>query len=137
MPLTIVIADDHPDYRTLVRLLVGALSDVLVVGEAADGPEALALVLRECPDLVIADMVMPRLNGVELTTRIKQERPQTKVILMSAYTQETYRRAAAVSGADAFVYKQAISGDLPALIAKVGGRPLAGDRGLVPPSADG
>jgi len=137
VPLTIVIADDYPDYRTLVRLLVGPLSDAVVVGEAADGNEALALVLLERPALVIADMVMPRLNGIELTRRIKQELPQTKVILMSAYTQQTYRRVAAESGADGFVYKRAISTDLLPMMAEVIGRPLAGDQGLVPPSADG
>lgn len=82
-------------------------------------------------------MVMPRLNGIELTRRIKQEPPQTKVILMSAYTQQTYRRVAAESGADGFVYKQAIRTDLLPMMAAVIGRPLGGDRGLVPPSADG
>ena len=86
------------------------------MGEAASGEEALAVVLRERPDVVIADLMMPRLNGLELTRRIKQDRPQTKILLMSAYTEDTYRRIASVSGADGFVNKHLIhTGLLPAI----------------------
>ena len=82
IPITIVVADDYPDYRLLVRLILASVSDTIaIVGEAADGEEALALVLRERPDIVIADLLMPCLNGLELTRRIKHERPHTKVIL--------------------------------------------------------
>ena len=66
MPLTVVVVDDDVDYRHIVRYLLGSVSDTMViVGEAADGEEALAVALRERPDIVITDLVMPRLNGVE------------------------------------------------------------------------
>ena len=109
MPLTIVVADDDSQYREIVRYLLAAASDTMtIVGEAADGDEALALVLRERPDIVITDLMMPRLNGVELTRRIREELPQTRIILMSSYTEDAYRLMASDSGADAFVSKRVI-----------------------------
>ena len=84
-PLTIVIVDDVPDFRQIVRAILADLPGVVtVVGEAADGEEAFTVVLRERPDIVITDLMMPRLNGAELTRRIRQELPQTKIILMSS-----------------------------------------------------
>jgi CheY-like chemotaxis protein len=85
MPLIIVVADDDMDYRLIVGYLLASVSDMMtIVGEAADGEEALAVALRERPDIVITDLVMPRLNGIELTRRIRQEPPQTTIILMSS-----------------------------------------------------
>jgi CheY-like chemotaxis protein len=125
IPITIVVADDYPDYRLLVRLILASVSDTIaIVGEAADGEEALALVLRERPDIVIADLLMPCLNGLQLTRRIKHERPHTKVILMSSYT-ETYERVASVSGADALVNKLTIHSSLLPVIREVIVRPLS------------
>ena len=117
MPLTIVVAHDAADYREMVRALLQPMSDtVTIVGEAADGEEALALVRRERPDIVITDLIMPRLNGVDLTRRIRQELPDTKVILISSYTEDAYRLMVSDSGADVFVSKQVITSTLvPAL----------------------
>ena len=114
---TVVVVDDDPDYLWLVRFILESGSDkTTIVGEAASGEEALGLVLHKRPDVVIADLMMPHLNGLELTRRIKQERPQTKILLMSAYTEDTYRRIALVSGADGFVNKNLIrTGLLPAI----------------------
>jgi len=115
--VTVVVVDDDPDYLWLVRVILEIRGNgITIVGEAASGERALALVLHERPDVVIADLMMPRLNGLELTRRIKQERPQTKVLLMSAYTEDTYRRIASVSGADGFLNKHMIhTGLLPAI----------------------
>jgi CheY-like chemotaxis protein len=107
--LTVVVVDDVADFRETVRFLLLSLPDaVTVVGEAADGEEGLAVVLRERPDIVISDLVMPRLNGVELTRLIRQELPQTMIILMSSYPEDAYRLMASDSGADAFVNKRVI-----------------------------
>jgi DNA-binding NarL/FixJ family response regulator len=118
MPLTIVVADDDFDYRLLVRALLRPMSaTMIVVGEAADGEEALAAVLRERPDIVVTDLIMPRLNGVELIRRIRQELPEAKVVLMSSHTEDAYRRMASNSGADAFVNKHVITSNLvPAIL---------------------
>ena len=102
--LSVVVVDDSADYREMVRLLLAA-SDVNIVGEAANGEEALAIVQRERPDIVITDLVMPRLNGIELTRHIRKELPGTMVIVMSSYTENAYRMMASDSGADLFVSK--------------------------------
>jgi len=114
---TVVVVDDDPDYLWVVRFILESGPDkTVIVGETASGEEALALVLQKRPDVIIVDLMMPRLNGLELTRRIKQERPQTKILLMSAYTEDTYRRIASVSGADGFVNKHLIhTGLLPAI----------------------
>jgi len=130
MPMTIVVADDAADYREVVRAILSPMSDtIVIVGEAEDGEQALALVRRERPDLVITDLIMPRLDGVELTRRIRQELPETKVIPMSSYTEDAYRLMASDSGADAFVRKQVITSSLLHAIRDVirrrsGGGPL-------------
>ena len=114
---TVVVVDDDPDYLWLVRFILESGSDkAAIVGEAASGEEALWVVLDKRPDIVIVDLMMPRLNGLELTRRIKEERPQTKILLISAYTEDTYRRITSVSGADGFVNKNLIqTGLLPAI----------------------
>jgi DNA-binding NarL/FixJ family response regulator len=134
--LTVVVVDDAPDYRQIVRALLAAISDVLtIVGEAADGAEGLEVILRERPDIVITDLVMPRLNGVELTRRIRQELPQTKIILMSSYAEDAYRLMASDSGADAFVSKRVMYAALLPAIRDLIGRGLSGGSGPLPPNA--
>jgi DNA-binding NarL/FixJ family response regulator len=134
-PLTVLVVDDISDHREIVRfILLGMPDTVTVVGEAADGEEALTMALRERPDIVITDLQMPRLNGVELTRRIRQELPQTKVIIMSTYTEDAYRLMASDSGADAYVNKGVIFEALwPAIRDLI--RRISGGSGPLPPSA--
>ncbi len=106
--LTIVVADDSAEYREIVRYLLAPASDMRIVGEAADGEEALALAHRVRPDLVVTDLIMPRVNGIELTRHIRQELPGTMIILMSSYTEAAYRLMASDSGADVFVSKRVV-----------------------------
>lgn len=135
MPVTIVVADDDLEYREIVRALLGPMSDTMtIVGEAADGEEALALVRRERPDIVITDLMMPRLNGVELTRRIRRELPETKIILMSSFPEDAYRLMASDSGADTFLSKRVITSELLPAIADVSRRRLSGGSGPLPPS---
>ena len=135
MPLTIVVADDDLQFREIVRYLLAAASATMtIVGEAADGDEALALVRRVRPDVVITDLVMPRLNGIELTRRIREELPQTRVVLMSSYTEDAYRLMASDSGADVFVSKQVIMTSLLPAIRDLVRRWLSGGSGPIPPS---
>jgi DNA-binding NarL/FixJ family response regulator len=134
MPLTIVVVDDDPQYREIVRYIIATVPDMMtIVAEAGDGEEALALVRREQPDIVITDLVMPLLNGIELTKRIRQELPQTKVILMSSYTEDAYRLMASDSGADVFVSKQVITTSLIPAIRDLVRRWLSGGSGPIPP----
>ena len=94
-----------------------------IVGEAADGEEALAIVHRERPDIVITDLVMPNLNGVELTRRIRRELPHTGIILMSSLPD--YRLKAPVSDADGFVSKRVMNDMLVPAIRDVVARRVA------------
>lgn len=137
MPLTLVVVDDDPEFRMIIRYLVAPLPEfITLVGEAADGEEALLLVLRERPDVLIADLVMPRLDGIELTRRVRADLPDTKIILLSSHTEDAYRMMASDSGADAFVNKQVINTSLVSAIRDVVGRGLSGGSGpLLPPSA--
>ncbi len=132
MPLTIVVADDTPDYRDMVRYLLAPMADTMIVGEATDGEEALALVRLHRPDLVVTDLIMPRLNGIELTRHIRQELPETRVVLMSSYAEDAYLLMASDSGADAFVNKQVIMNALlPAIRDLI--RRISGGSGPPPP----
>jgi DNA-binding NarL/FixJ family response regulator len=138
MPLTIVVVDDAAEYREIVRVLLRPMSDTMtLVGEAADGEEALALVRRERPDIVITDLVMPHLNGIELTRRIREELPQTRVVLMSSYTEDAYRLMASDSGADVFVSKQVITTMLLPAIRDLIRRRFSGGSGPLPPASGG
>jgi NarL family two-component system response regulator LiaR len=118
--LTVVVIDDDLVYRLLVRALLRPLADVVsVVGEAEDGEEGLALVRRTRPDIVITDLMMPRMNGVELATRIREELPQTKIILMSSLIEDAYRLMVSDSAVDVFINKHVITGALVPAIREV------------------
>jgi two-component system response regulator YesN len=130
MPLTIVVADDDSDYRRFIRYLLASVpDDISLVGEAGDGEEALAVVMRERPDVLVTDLVMPRLDGVELTRRVREALPAIKIILMSSFTDDAYRRRASGSGADVFVGKQVISRSLLTVIGDLTGRRLSNRSG--------
>ena len=138
MPLTIVVVDDSAEYRDIVRQLLRSVSDLITLaGEAEDGHEGLELAHRVHPDIVITDLVMPRLNGVELTRRLREELPTTKIILMSSYTEDAYRLMASDSGADAFVSKQVIVEGLEPAIRDLIRRQLSGGSGRLPPAIGG
>jgi DNA-binding NarL/FixJ family response regulator len=135
LPLTVVIADDDRDYRAIIRNLIQSAPDAMtIVGEAEDGEEALALVRRLHPDVLLTDLVMPRRNGAELARIIKHELPQTRIILLSSYTEDAYRLMVSDSGADAFISKQVINRNLLAAIRDVMARRLTGGNGPLPPN---
>ena len=114
---TIVLVDDDREYCLILRALLQSLGEtVSVVGEAGNGEEGLAVVRRERPDILITDLVMPDLNGIELTRYTRQESPQTRIILISSHTDDAYRLMASDSGADAFVNKSVISTALVAAV---------------------
>jgi DNA-binding NarL/FixJ family response regulator len=127
MSVTIVVVDDDPEFRMMVRHLVGSLSGLTVVGDAIDGETGLALVLREQPTLLITDIVMPgALDGIGLTRRVRQLLPATKIILMSSYTEDAYQRLGSSSGADAFIHKAVLSSSLISAIRDLTGREFPG-----------
>ena len=115
-PLRLLIADDRARTRRALRALLAAHPGFEVVGEAADGEEALAGVERLRPDLVVLDVRMPRLDGVEATLRIKARWPAVRVVAHSLAVER--RGDALAAGADAFVPKGAPTDELLAALGR-------------------
>jgi DNA-binding NarL/FixJ family response regulator len=111
-PLSLLIADDDPEFRGLVRRFVERHTEVRVVGEAGDGEEAVRLARELRPDVVLMDLAMPRLGGLDAIRRAKLELPGTKFIVITIHLETPYREAAVRSGADAFVPKKAVGTEL-------------------------
>jgi len=108
MAATILIADDNAQFRALLRGIVAQEPDLHVVGEAEDGAEAIRLAQELQPDIVLLDLAMPQVNGLEVLRRIKAERPETKVIIVTVHAEDAYRQAAEEGGADAFLLKKTL-----------------------------
>jgi DNA-binding NarL/FixJ family response regulator len=116
----ILIADDRPTTRRGLRALLTQFAQVEVVGEAANGQESVELVAECRPDLVLMDMQMPVMDGLEATRRIKQQWPEVKVIALTIYAK--YRVQALAAGADAFLLKDGAPEKLAgAILAEVPG----------------
>lgn len=109
---TILIADDHPVFRDGMRKLFEEQPDLEVIGQAGDGEQAVRLALELKPDLVLMDIIMPKLNGIEATKQIKTALPGTAILLLSGYSYESYILAALRAGAAGFLSKGARSGEL-------------------------
>jgi two-component system, NarL family, response regulator NreC len=126
---TILLADDHTIVRQGLRFLLEARTEFQVVGEAADGLEAVQLVEQLQPDVLIADIMMPRMNGLEVARQVKTIHPHTRVIILSMYDSEAYVAEALQAGVSAFVLKKSTSSDLVQAVHQV----LAGERYFSPP----
>jgi DNA-binding NarL/FixJ family response regulator len=112
MRATILIVDDHEQLRALIREIVAEASDLNVVGEAADGVEAMRLVQALRPAIVLLDLAIPGVSGLEVLQWIKVEHPETRVIIVTVHTEDAYRQATEASGADAFLLKKTLVTDL-------------------------
>lgn len=110
--IRVVIADDHNLVRQGIRALLEKAADIEVVGEAADGVEAVELAQRTQPDIAVMDISMPRLNGTQATQRIRGLRLPTRVVMLSMYAEETLVRQALRFGAQAYVLKRAVADEL-------------------------
>jgi DNA-binding NarL/FixJ family response regulator len=111
-PIRILIADDHGIVRSGLKLLLDRQSDMTVIAEAEDGVEALEKVLAERPDLVILDVAMPRMTGLQATHEIKKQSPDTQVLILSMHDDERYLFEALRAGAAGYVLKRAADHDL-------------------------
>lgn len=114
--MRVVLADDHALVRRGMKALLEAQAGTRVVGEAADGVEAVALCERHLPDVAVLDVAMPRLSGIDVAERVRRLVPPPHVIMLSMHADEAYVLRALQAGAQAYLLKDATDEDLiPAL----------------------
>ena len=107
MPIRVVVIDDDADYRWLFRFNLQLEHDITVIGEAAEGETGVALALQEQPDIVVMDLMMPRINGFEATKRLKRSQPAVKVLAVTSLSLgNAIRQEVNHSGADAILDKR-------------------------------
>jgi two-component system, NarL family, response regulator NreC len=128
----IVLADDHAMVREGVRALLRAEADLEVVGEAGDGLTALEMVERLRPDVLVADLMMPGLGGLELTRQAARRSPRTRVVILTMHAAEPFVLEALERGASAYVLKDRGVAELVRAIHET----VSGRRYLSPPLSD-
>ncbi|MEV7085937.1 response regulator transcription factor [Streptomyces sp. NPDC093085] len=111
-PTRILLADDHALVRRGVRLILDNEPDLTVVGEAGDGAEAIELARAERPDLVILDIAMPRLTGLQAARELSRLQPETRILMLTMYDNEQYFFEALKAGASGYVLKSVADRDL-------------------------
>ncbi|MFG3113462.1 response regulator [Streptomyces sp. NPDC048197] len=124
----VVVADDQTVVREGIVMLLGLLPGIEVVGSAADGEEAVQLVARSAPDVVLMDLRMPRCDGVEATRRIRAEHPGTQVVVLTTYADDDSLFPALQAGARGYLTKDADGDEIVRAIDDV----LSGEAGLAP-----
>jgi len=127
-PYRIVIAEDHTILREGLRALLSSHSEFEIVGEAEDGREAIRCAENLRPDLILLDLSMPRMNGLEAIAEIKRAAPEIKIMTLTVHKTEEYIHATLQAGADGYVLKEATYSELVSAIKNV----MAGKRYLSP-----
>jgi DNA-binding NarL/FixJ family response regulator len=120
--LRLIMADDHAVARRGLRVLLEEQPDLRVVGEAGDGAQALELARAEQPDVAVLDVRMPNLDGVRACKAIKQEVPETQVLILSAYEDDRYVFGLLEAGATGYVLKDAPDDEIIAAVRAAGRR---------------
>ncbi|UAC01436.1 response regulator transcription factor [Dactylosporangium vinaceum] len=119
MTIRVLLADDQRVVREGLALVLGLLADVEVVGAAADGAEAVELALRHRPDIVLMDLRMPRVDGVEATRRLKQQLPEVRVVVLTTYSDDRSVLEALRAGAKGYLTKEAGGEEILAAMRRV------------------
>jgi NarL family two-component system response regulator LiaR len=114
--IRVLLVDDHPVVRQGLRALLSTQDGIDVVGEADDGAAAVTAVERLTPDVVLMDVVMPGMDGVEALRRIGERHPQTRVVMLTSYADERQAMEAVDAGASGFLLKDASPRDVAAAI---------------------
>lgn len=112
MPVRILIADDHGLLRAGLRALLNAEPDLQVVDEAADGPQALNLIQKLQPDVVLLDIGLPGLSGIEVTRRLQKTLPRVRILILTVHEDESLLREAIRAGAAGYIVKRAVESEL-------------------------
>ena len=112
MSISVVLVDDHQMFRKGLRLLIESKPDISVVGEAGDGKEAIEEVRRLSPDVVVMDISMPNINGIEATQQILSNSPNTKVVALSIHAGKRFVKDMLRAGAVGYILKDSAPEDL-------------------------
>ena len=110
--IRVLLADDHSLVRAGIRSLLGAMADVQVVAEASSGEEALELAAREQPDVVLMDIAMKDITGLDAAARMRERHPAVRVVILSMHSGEEYVLQALRAGAAGYLLKDAATGEL-------------------------
>lgn len=110
--IRIVVADDHPLIRRGVRAVLSMISDVHVIGEAEDGGQAVELYRTLLPDLILLDLQMPNVDGIEAIAQIRQEFPQAKILVLTTYSGDAQALRALRAGARGYILKSNLHDEL-------------------------
>jgi DNA-binding NarL/FixJ family response regulator len=119
--IRVLLADDHTLIRGGIRALLEKLAGVEVAGEASDGREVIELIKTQQPDMVLMDISMPGLNGLQALARITRDYPKVQVIILSMHPNDEYVMQALKSGASGYLLKDAAVAELPAALDSVAG----------------
>ncbi len=117
--LTVLIVDDNEAFRKELAGYVGMQPGVEVIGQAKNGLEAISLAASLNPDLVLMDISMPKMDGLEATRRIKEQRSRTRIIIVTIHEEGTYRQLAEYIRADGFISKSSVRRDIPPMLEKI------------------
>lgn len=115
----VMIADDHAILRAGLKLLINSQADMEVSGEAGDGRQAVELARTLKPDIVLMDLTMPNVGGMQALQRIKSELPDTKVVVLTMHDDAAYLRSVLAAGASGYVLKRSVDADLLSAIRAV------------------
>src|SRR4051812_28537599 len=116
----VLLVDDSPAFRGLLQWYLGTLPEIEIVAEATDGEQAIAEVARLCPDLVLMDVRMPKMDGLEATRRIRAASASPRILLLTNHATAIPAGLAEAAGADALLDKAELADRLPAAIAGTG-----------------
>jgi DNA-binding NarL/FixJ family response regulator len=135
-PITVLLADDHSLVRKGFRRMLEDDPDITVVGEASNGAEAIELALQLKPAVIVMDLAMPELDGIQAAAQIRRSLPQAAILMLSMYSEENYVRNALAAGVRGYLLKNALEVDLPYAIKEVASGRTVLAPGLAAPSAE-
>jgi DNA-binding NarL/FixJ family response regulator len=118
-PLRILMVDDHPVVLAGLQALVGADPDFVIVGEARDGRTALRMAMQLVPDVVVLDISLPEMNGIELAAALRAERPECRVLVLTVHEERAYLRQLVELGVGGYLLKRSAADELPRAIRAV------------------
>jgi DNA-binding NarL/FixJ family response regulator len=118
-PVRILMVDDHPVVLAGLKALLAAEPDLTIVGEARDGRTGLRLAMQLAPDVVVLDVSLPEMNGIELTAALRAERPGCRVLVLTVHEERAYLRQLVELGVGGYLLKRSAADELPRAIRAV------------------